>query len=204
MSYLDVKDTSTTTETVDTALSRLLPKELTVLDPSQAEDKNTIAVTKKTADAHGLKTIADLAPVASSMQFGGAPEDKERFQGLVGLKKVYGLDFKGFKPLDQAGPLTITALADGNVDAAILYSTTPEIKQRGFVALTDPENVFGVQNVIPLVNSEAVPEKARKVLDSIAKALDTTTLTALNAKVQIDKESPVAVAKQWLEEKSLI
>jgi osmoprotectant transport system substrate-binding protein len=204
LSYLDADDTSTTSETVTAAVTKILPPELLVLAPSSAEDKNTIAVTQKTADANQLETIADLAPFAKEMKFGGAPEDKVRFQGMVGLKKVYGLDFASFTSLDQAGPLTINALAKGTVDAAILYSTTPEIEERGFVALTDPQNVFGSQNVIPLVSAAAVPEKARTVLNSISAALDTTTLTALNAKVQIDQDDPEAVAKAWLQEKGLL
>ncbi|GLY33817.1 glycine betaine ABC transporter substrate-binding protein [Kineosporia sp. NBRC 101731] len=138
------------------------------------------------------------------MTFGGAPEDKTRYQGLVGLKKVYGLDFKEFTSLDTAGPLTVNALTKGTVDAAILYSTTPEIEDRGFVALTDPENVFGVQNVIPLVNTSSVPAEAQEVLNSISKALDTDTLTALNAKVQIDQDPADEVAKEWLQEKGLV
>ncbi|GAA3628288.1 ABC transporter substrate-binding protein [Kineosporia mesophila] len=204
LSYLDEDDTSGTTETVDTALGKLLPQNLTVLDPSPAQDKNTIAVSKATAEKNGLETIADLKPVAASMTFGGAPEDKTRYQGLVGLKQVYGLDFKEFTSLDTAGPLTVNALTKGTVDAAILYSTTPEIEDRGFVALTDPENVFGVQNVIPLVSSSSVPEKAQEVLNSISKDLDTDTLTALNARVQIDQDPADEVAKEWLEEKGLV
>lgn len=203
LSHLNAEDTSTTTETVDDALTKQLPEGLAILDPSPAEDKNTIVVTEKTATADKLETIADLAPYASSMNFGGAPEDKVRYQGLVGLKEVYGLDFKAFKSLDTAGPLTIDALTKGTVDAAILYSTTPEIEQRGFVALTDPENVFGVQNITPLVNTETVPEDARKVLNSISAALDTTGLTALNARVQIDQEAVADVAQDWLTEKGL-
>ncbi len=204
LSYLDVKDKSTTTETVGAAVAELLPEDMKILEPSPAEDKNTVAVTQKTADANGLETIADLDSIAGSTVFGGAPEDKERYQGLVGLKEVYGLTFKSFRPLDAAGPLTITALANGDVGAAILYSTTPEIEDRGFVALTDPENVFGVQNVTPLVNTDSVPKEAQDVLDEISAALDTETLTELNARVQIDKTDSAVVAKEWLEEKGLI
>ncbi|MFY0407110.1 ABC transporter substrate-binding protein [Solicola sp. PLA-1-18] len=204
LSYLDAKDTSTTTETVDAALIELLPANLEVLDPSPAQDKNTVVVTEKTAEANDLESIADLAPVAPSLVFAGAPEDKDRYQGLVGLEEVYGLKFKEFKPLDQAGPLTISALADGDVGAGILYSTTPEIEERGFVALTDPENVFGVQNVIPFVNTDTVPDGAADVLDEISAKLDTTTLTELNARVQIDKDDAVTVARDWLTENGLL
>jgi osmoprotectant transport system substrate-binding protein len=204
LAFVDPKDTtSTTLDQVTSALQTKLPKSLALLTASPAEDKNTVVVRKDTAERDKLATIADLAPVAPTMNFGGAPEDRTRQQGLVGLEKDYGLKFKSFKALDTAGPLTITALSDGDVDAAILYSTTPEITSRGFVALTDPKNVFGVQNVVPLINSAAVDDKARGILDKISAALDTNTLTELNSRVQIDNEDPADVAREWLKTKSL-
>lgn len=203
LAYVDPKDNASTLDQVTAALQSKLPKSLALLTPSPAEDKDTVVVRKETADKDKLVSIADLAPVASGMNFGGAPEDRTREQGLVGLEKEYGLSFKSFKALDTAGPLTITALADGDVDAALLYSTTPEIASRGFVALTDPKNVFGVQNVVPLINSAAVDTKARDILNKISAALDTTTLTQLNKRVQIDNEDPEAVAEDWLKSKGM-
>jgi osmoprotectant transport system substrate-binding protein len=203
LAFVDPKDTASSLPDVTAALKQKLPQALSLLEPSPAEDKNTIVVRKDTADKDKLTSIADLAPFASEMNFGGAPEDRTRQQGLVGVENDYGMKFKSFKALDTAGPLTITALSNGDVDAAILYSTTPEIASRGFVALTDPKNVFGVQNVTPLINSAAVDQKARDVLNKISAALDTTTLTQLNSKVQIDNQDPADVAKEWLTSKGL-
>lgn len=204
LSFVDPEDTAATLDEVTAALQEKLPASLALLTPSPAEDKNTVVVRKDTAEQNKLTSIADLAPLAPTMNFGAAPEDRTRQQGLVGLEQVYGVKFKSFKALDTAGPLTITALSDGDVDAAILYSTTPEITSRGFVALTDPENVFGVQNVVPLVNSEAVDDKARDILNNISAALDTDTLTQLNSRVQIDNEDAAVVAEDWLTSKGLI
>ena len=203
LAYVDPKDTASSLDAVTSALASKLPKSLALLTPSPAEDKDTVVVRKETADKDKLASIADLVPVAPEMNFGGAPEDRTRQQGLVGLEQDYGLKFKSFKALDTAGPLTITALANGDVDAALLYSTTPEITSRGFVALTDPKNVFGVQNVVPLINSAAVDTKARDILNKISAALDTTTLTQLNKRVQIDNEDAAVVAEDWLKTKGL-
>jgi osmoprotectant transport system substrate-binding protein len=204
LAYVDPKDTSSTLDQVTSALQQKLPKTLSLLTASPAEDKDTVVVRKDTADKDKLASIADLAPVAPTMNFGAAPEDRTRQQGLVGLESEYGIKFKSFKALDTAGPLTITALANGDVDAALLYSTTPEISSRGFVALTDPKNVFGVQNVVPLINSAAVDDKARGILNKISAALDTTTLTQLNKRVQIDNEDAAVVAEDWLKSKGLV
>ena len=47
------------------------PAGLKVLDKSSAEDKDAVVVTKETAEANNLKSIADLAPVASTFVLGG-------------------------------------------------------------------------------------------------------------------------------------
>lgn len=76
LSHLDVDDASTTTETVNAALTKLLPAEMAILEPSPAEDKNTVTVTQETAAKNNLKSLADLEPIAPTMNFGGAPEDR--------------------------------------------------------------------------------------------------------------------------------
>ena len=131
LAYVDPKDTSSTLDPVTAALNAKLPKSLAMLPASPAEDKDTVVVRKDTADKDKLSSIADLAPVAASMDFGGAPEDRTRTQGLVGLENEYGLKFKSFKALDTAGPLTITALANGDVDAALLYRRHPRSTRAG-------------------------------------------------------------------------
>ena len=61
------------------------------------------------------------------MVFGGPPEFQTRTDGLPGLQKNYGLVFKRFDPLDESGPITLAALTDGKVQAADVFSTTPQI-----------------------------------------------------------------------------
>ena len=86
-----------------------------MLDKSAAEDKDAVVVTKETADKYKLKSIADLQPVAKDLTLGGPPEWKTRPTGVPGLKKVYSLDFKTFRPLDAGGPLSVNALKNGQV-----------------------------------------------------------------------------------------
>jgi glycine betaine/choline ABC-type transport system substrate-binding protein len=61
LQYFDEKATATSPEDVFAALPDALPEGLTVLDQSQAEDKDAIVVTKETADKYKLSSIADLA-----------------------------------------------------------------------------------------------------------------------------------------------
>ena len=130
-----------------------------MLDKSDAEDKDAVVVTKETADANNLKSIADLAPVASHFILGGPPEWATRPTGVPGLQAKYGLTFKEFKPLDAGGPLTVNALTGDQIQAGNLFTTDPAILANDLVALEDPKNLFAAQNVLPLINSDkATPE----------------------------------------------
>src|SRR5215469_8127470 len=120
---VDKTATAKTTAAVDAALAAKLPSTLTVLNPAPAEDSDSITVTQATAAKYHLKSIADLKPYASQLVLGAPPEFKTRPYGIAGLKANYGLTFKTFDPLDEAGPITLAALNSGKVQAADVFST---------------------------------------------------------------------------------
>ena len=72
-----------------------------MLDKSAAEDKNSLVVTKDTASQWSLKAIPDLAAHQAELSIGAPPEFKTRQQGLVGLKSVYNIVPKEFRPLQS-------------------------------------------------------------------------------------------------------
>jgi osmoprotectant transport system substrate-binding protein len=203
LAYLDKNDSSTSTDQVNAALKAKLPSTLEILDSAKAEDKDSLNVTKATADKYSLKSIEDLKPVASSLVLGGPPEFKTRRQGSVGLKDLYGLDFKEFRSLDTAGPVTVAALEKGDIQVANLFTTDPAIAVNNFVVLDDPKNLFSSQNVTPLVYKSAVNDTARSALNALSAKLDTPTLTQLMRKVAVDKQDPEKVATDWLKSAGL-
>ncbi|HQY98423.1 MAG TPA: ABC transporter substrate-binding protein [Propionicimonas sp.] len=197
-SYLN-KDSDTSNEAAALAsLKAALPENLTALEPSSAQDKDSITVTRATADKYSLKTIDDLVPVAGELVLGGPPEWKERAAGIPGLEKTYGLKFKEFKPLDVAGPLTVQALKNGQVQAANLFTTDPAIKANDFVALEDTKSFFGAQNVIPVLTKAKATPEVSAALNAVSAKLDTDTLATLVTKVVVDKADAADVAAEWL------
>lgn len=204
LSYLDAANTASTTAQVNAALTGKLPASLEILNSSTAEDKDALVVTAATAAKDKLTTISDLAPVAKTLTIGGPPEFKTRAQGIIGLKSLYGLTFKSFRSLDTAGPLTIAALKQGDIQVADIFTTDPSIVQDNFVALTDPKNVFGAQNVTPLVNKAGITPAAVAELNVVSAKLDTTTLASLVKKVVADKDDPDTVAASWLSSVGLV
>ncbi|HET9127993.1 MAG TPA: ABC transporter substrate-binding protein [Propionibacteriaceae bacterium] len=196
--YYDKQADISTPDKALAALKKALPANLTALNPSSAQDSDSICVTAATAQKYGLTSIADLAGHAQDMVLGGPPEFKQRIDGLPGLKRVYGLTFKDFKPLDAAGALTVTALKNGQVQAANLFTTDPQVKANNFVVLQDPKHLFGAQNVVPLIRKDKVTSSISSTLDAVSAKLDTSTLLSLVTKVVINKQDPGTVAKQFL------
>ena len=196
---VDKASTAKSTADVDAALAAKLPSSLTVLNPAPGQDSDSIAVTQATAAKYKLKSIADLKSVTSQFVLGGPPEFKTRTDGVVGLKSVYGLTFKGFDPLDESGPITLAALTSGKVQAADVFTTTPQIISDKLVSLTDPKNLFAAQNVIPLVYKPALTPTISSTLNAVDAKLTTSALLALDIKVIVDKEGYTTAAQQWLQ-----
>ena len=195
---VDKTSTAKTTAAVDAALAAKLPSTLTVLKPAPAQDSDSITVTAATAAKDHLKTIADLKPYASSMVLGGPPEFKTRSDGLAGLKANYGLTFKSFKPLDTSGPLTLAALTSGKVQAADVFTTSPQIVTDKLVSLADPKFNFAAQNVIPLIYKPDLTPTISSTLNAVDAKLTTQALVQLDNAVITDMVNYTTVAQGFL------
>jgi len=200
---VDTSSTAATTSEVDAALTAKLPSALEILTPSAAQDKDSVTVTQAFATAHHLTSIAQLKPLAKTMTIGGPPEFKTRTDGLIGLAKNYGLHFKAFVPLDESGPITLAALKDGKVQAADVFTTTPQIITDKLVALADPKFNFAAQNVVPLVYKKGVNSLIVNTLNAISAKLTTAGLLAMDKSVILDHASYSTVATAWLKSEGL-
>lgn len=203
--YLDKSsDASTVDAELDELKAPLADKKLKALKAAPAEDKDSLVVTKQTADKWNLKNIDDLAAHNDEFTLGAPPEYQKR--NLPGLDQLYGVKPSKFVPLsDYGGPATVTALKDGDVLGVDLFSTNPAIKQNGFVVLKDTKGLFPADNVVPIVSESVTDDKLEKTLNGISEKLTTEELLNLNAEVSGDKKTePSVAAKQWLEDKKLI
>ncbi len=214
LAYLDSLKKTTSPQTsvaqVDAAITSELDSNLKILNPADAQDNDTLTVSKSTAAKYNLKagsSIADLVTAlnGASVSIGAAAEFQTRYQGILGLEQAYGLKASQitFKSLDAGGTLTETALSQGAVDTGDLFTTDPTITQNGLVTLTDPKNIFGLQNVLPLVNKTALNATGVAALNAVDAKLDSATLLSLDTKVQSEKQDPETVAKQWLTSQGL-
>jgi osmoprotectant transport system substrate-binding protein len=196
LAYLDPKATAKSTADVTAALPAALGSKLTALTPAAAQDSDTITVTKATADKYHLTSIADLTSVAGKLTFGAPAAFQTRPDGIPALKSVYGVTFGNFTALSASGTVTVTSLKNGTIDGADIFSTDPSFAADGFVALTDPKNMFAAQNITPVVSSAKLTPTIKDTVNAVSAKLTTAILADLDAKVGTG--DPDAVAKTWL------
>lgn len=195
--------TAASTAQVDAALNAGLPKTLEILNPSAAQDADSVTVTAAFAKKYHLKAIPDLKPIAKNMVFGGPPEFKTRSDAIPGLMKNYGLVFKSFKRTDTSSTITFTDLMNGSVQAADVFTTSPQILTDHLAVLADPKNNFAAQNVIPLVYKPGVNAKIIGILNAISAKLTTPALLAMDKALVVNHASYSQVAAGFLSQMGL-
>lgn len=198
--YLNPEITVTSSEEVLAEAQDNLPEGLQLLEISEAEDKDSLVVTRETADELGLATIADLEPHAGELVLGGPPEFESRPNGVDGLQETYGLEFSSFRSLAAGSNLTVQALINGQVDVANIFSTDPAIGENDFVVLEDPESLFAAQNIVPLISTDVVNGTVEEALNAVSAALTTDNLTAMMVEVVSEGQDPADVARAFVDE----
>ena len=191
------------TASIQDALLRTLPHSLTVLNPAEATDQDSLTVTKATAQAHSLTSIGDLASLGRSVTIAANSEFTTRPYGPKGLKAVYGVDASVTPVEDSGGPLTVKALTDGTVDVADIYSSDPAIRAKNLVILSDPQMLILPQNVTPLV-SASLPAIAATAINRVSALLTPDELRSLNQRSTGEKLSSKTIATDWLTSKKLL
>jgi osmoprotectant transport system substrate-binding protein len=200
--YLAYLDPSVGNMSVSDTVSALAPivakRGLALGAVSQAADSDAVAVTQANATKYNLVSIADLAPYAPKWSFGGPPECATRVTCIPGLEKYYGVKFKSFRSLDEDGPITHTALADGSVQAARIFSSDAVIAQDHFVVLTDPKDFQGAGNIIPVIRVNKANAQVLNVINQVSSVLTTADLVQFNLAVGVNHEDPATVASQFV------
>jgi glycine betaine/choline ABC-type transport system substrate-binding protein len=138
--------------------------------------------------------------VASLLVLGGPPECPTRPFCEQGLEKTYGLTFKEFKPLDVAGPLTVEALKNNDIQVGMLLTSDPAYAANGFVLLQDDKHLQLADNLVPILQKSIVdanPDVAT-LLNPVTAKITQGELTALNQAVTTDGQSSADAAKKWL------
>jgi osmoprotectant transport system substrate-binding protein len=128
-----------------------------------------------------------------------------REDGLPGLLRAYGITLppENVKLLDTG--VIYTETDKGSCNFGEVFATDGRIAALGLTVLEDDRRFFPVYQGAPTLSDETLqahPALA-DVLAPLTERLDTETIRALNARVDVDGEDPADVAEDWLAEAGL-
>jgi osmoprotectant transport system substrate-binding protein len=176
-----------------------------VSNPTPFEDVDAVAATKAYAQKNNLQTMEDLKKLPS-FSIGARPEFKNRFVGLAGMKKLYGIDNAKFRQL--ALGLQYQALDKGDVNTANVFTTDAQLASGKYTVLKDPKGVFGFQNVLFVMDKKKYDAvggpQFMAVINKVNSLLTAPAMRTMNAAVALDKKSPKDVAGQYLKANGML
>ena len=170
--------------------------------PTPFSSANAVGLLTSTAEDLGATTISDLEGQSQDLDLYGSPECRQRIDCLVGLEENYGLEFKSFTPVDIG--LRYEVLDKGDADLSILFTTDAQLfVSDDYTILEDDQGVLPAGNVIFVSTQEAVDEAGTdfgETIENVQGSLTLEVMQELNARVDIDREKPEDVAREYLEE----
>src|SRR5882762_851481 len=183
------------------------------LTPAKASNAWALAVRRDVALTNNLKTMSDFGRwvagggkvvLACSAEFANAGT-------LRSLEKTYGFRMRSEQLIVLAGgetSATIGAAAarTNGTNTAMVYGTDGGIVAADLQVLDDDRHDQPVYAPVPTIREAALKANPRiaQIVSPLMASLDTATLQALNARVQVNGESAAAVAEDYLRSRRLL
>ena len=177
----------------------------TILERTPGFDADANVVKPALARKYDLKSTADLKRLGR-FRYGGPPENRTRFQGALGMRKVYGLHELVYVPL----PIErrYAALDKGRIDVAAAFTTEGQLTDSDrYALLKDPKGIFGFQNIVPVVSRKLLVTQGpafAATLNAVSATLTNEALQTMNGAVDIQHQKPAAVARAFLRDHGLL
>ncbi|MFF1397449.1 glycine betaine ABC transporter substrate-binding protein [Streptomyces sp. NPDC058287] len=171
---------------------------LTLLRPTPFQNRNAVAVRTSDARKHGLRTVGDLRRMGR-ISYAEYPDNITGPLGYDAIVKAYRLSAMKVRPLNIG--LQYPALKNGDVDAADVFTTDPQLRRYDFTVLEDDQAIFGFQNVSPVVRRSLVERYGSRLtepLDAVNALLTEKAMQALNEAAAMMRLSPAKVADRFL------
>ncbi|MGI3748049.1 MAG: glycine betaine ABC transporter substrate-binding protein [Janthinobacterium lividum] len=183
-------------------------KGLVWLSPSKFNNTYALALPDKIAQQYPqVNNMSDLTTVLKAEADKGHivaldTEFANRSDGLVGMVKHYGMNLGRENTRQMDAGLVYTALRNGQVFAGLVYTTDGRLNAFKLKFLEDDKHYFPDYTAAPVIRKEYLdkhPELA-DLLKPLAALLDNQTMRTLNARIDVDHESPTVVAAEFLRE----
>jgi osmoprotectant transport system permease protein len=172
--------------------------------PLGFDNSYALALRRDQAQALGLRTISDVIQIAPTLKAGFGYEFIKRPDGLPGLQRIYGLQFKEVVGMQET--LKYQATANGDVDLLDVYTTDGRLSVYDFLVLEDDRHFFPPYDATALVRGETLkryPELA-SVLSLLTNALNPDRMRKWNLRVQEHGQPVPQVAREMLQDLHLL
>jgi glycine betaine/choline ABC-type transport system substrate-binding protein len=193
-------------QAVDESRDQFAQEGLVAYEPTPFTSANAVGMLKNKADELGVETVSDLEGKSQELTLYGSPECRQRLDCLVGLREDYGLRFRRFVPIDIG--LRYDVLDKGQADLSIIFTTDAQLSTRDdVVTLEDDKQVFPPGNVTFVASREAADAAGpdlKETVENVQAGLTERVMQELNARVDVDREEPRAVARAYLRESGYI
>ena len=130
----------------------------------------------------------------------------ERPDGFFGMAKLYEMTFNKDNVVIMDVGLTYEAIAQGDVDVAMVFATDGKLKKFGLQVLQDDAQFFPMYNLCVSVRKDILEQypELETMLKPLAELLDNETIQNLNYRVDGEEIPAKVVAKEFLKEHKLI
>lgn len=174
------------------------------LPPLGFENTYAIAVRRGMADSLGIRSISDLARHSPSLRAGLTADFIGRPDGLPGLARAYGLQFRDVQALLPA--VKYQALAAGKVDVVDGYSTDGLLDRYDLRVLADDRHFFPPYEAAAIVSARLAKDNPSAIaaLTELSGRVDIERMRRLNRRVEVDGVPIAQVAHDALVELGLI
>lgn len=174
---------------------------LTWLDYAKANSGKGLVIRTELVNELGISTISDLQLHASDIRFISQEEFIRNEDGLMRMEEMYGI-FKWKSSLIYDNELTYSLLANDEADVMPANITDGQLVNSKYTLLEDDKQIWSEYNIAPVVRQSVLEEypNIKSRLNAIIATLDTSTLTALNAAVDMDNRGYEEVAEEYYEQ----
>lgn len=185
------------------------------LNPADMNNTYAFAMQRKRAEAEHINTMSELVAKIEHIRH---TEPKKNW--MLGLDLEFSGRSDGMKPLQEAynmpldrpqirqmdPGLVYNAVRDGFVDAGLVYTTDGRVKGFDLKVLEDDKGFFPSYAVTPVVRKDTLAANPglEEAMNTLSGLLNNDVITTLNARVDIDHETPQQVAREFLQQKGLL
>ncbi len=170
-----------------------------LLPPTPFSSTSCVAVLSQYAVANNIHTLPQLARAGGVIL--GVPAEFEYINdGLPALEHAYHLH-PGYVQSISVG-LQYWWLDSGNVQAAYCDTTDPQLSGQSYVALSDPKQIFGHGNIVPVTTPRVLRREGpafARTIERVDRLLTLQAMRGLNAEYSLSGHGPTSIAYQFLE-----